>query len=175
MILRTFIVLLLGVAVMQCTEPVTKKIAFDKEVAADSINTLLDNWHLLAAKADTNYFNKMATDGVYLGTDATERWAVSDFKTWAAPYFERGNAWDFKATERHIEFGAQGKYAWFDELLETWMGTCRGSGVLFYNNGKWEIKQYNLSLMVPNPAIHEVMDVIATQQDSTAATSEEKQ
>jgi hypothetical protein len=38
-------------------------------------------------------------------------------------------AWSF-ALERHIYFDKTGKTAWFDELLNTQMKICRGSGVL---------------------------------------------
>jgi hypothetical protein len=39
-----------------------------------TINTLLDNWHAAAAKGDYNgYFGKIAEDGRYIGTDATEK------------------------------------------------------------------------------------------------------
>ncbi len=46
---------------------------------------------------------------------------------------------------------------WFDELLDTWMGTCRGSGVLEKNNKEWKIKQYVLSVTIPNDSIQKVI------------------
>ncbi len=49
--------------------------------------------------------------------------------------------------------------AWFDELLDTWMGVCRGSGVLVKNGDSWKIKQYVLSLTVPNSNIDEVIKI----------------
>jgi hypothetical protein len=38
------------------------------------------------------------------------------------------------------------KTAWFDELLNTQMKICRGSGVLVKIDGKWKIKHYVLSM-----------------------------
>jgi hypothetical protein len=38
-----------------------------------------------------------------------------------------GKAWNFTVLERHIYFD-QSKKAWFDELLNTQMKICRGSG-----------------------------------------------
>jgi hypothetical protein len=53
----------------------------------------------------------------------------------------------FTALERHIYFfDKTGKTAWFDELLNTQMKICRGSGVLVKKIGQeWKIKQYVLS------------------------------
>ncbi|MTI31580.1 nuclear transport factor 2 family protein, partial [Xanthovirga aplysinae] len=127
----------------------------------NQINDYLDSWHRAAAKADSlGYFGKIAQDGIYLGTDAGERWTRDEFWAFAKPYFEKGKAWDFKATKRNIEISSEGEYAWFDELLNTWMGTCRGSGVLKKEGGQWIIQHYNLTLTVPNEKMNEVIGVI---------------
>jgi ketosteroid isomerase-like protein len=96
--------------------------------ASKAIEAVLDDWHDAAAKADEpRYFAHFTPDGVYLGTDATERWTASEFRAWAQPYFKRGKAWTFKAKKRNVVVA--GDTAWFDELLDTQnMGTCRGSG-----------------------------------------------
>jgi hypothetical protein len=47
---------------------------------------------------------------------------------------------------------------WFDELIATWMGTCRGSGVLEKRGDSWKIKQYVLSVAIPNEDIQAVID-----------------
>src|SRR5687768_17001483 len=92
----------------------------------NTINTLLDNWHIAAAKGDYNgYFGKIDNDGIYIGTDATENWGKKAFEAFSKPYFDKGKAWDFKAMERHVYFSKDGKTAWFDELLDTWMKVCR--------------------------------------------------
>jgi len=51
---------------------------------------------------------------------------------------------------------------WFDELLDTWMGTCRGSGVLENNQGIWKIKHYVLSIEIPNADVQSVISVKKT-------------
>ena len=41
----------------------------------DAANKLLDNFHSAASKAQFNeYFATFTPDGVFIGTDATERW-----------------------------------------------------------------------------------------------------
>ena len=48
--------------------------------------------------------------------------------------------------------------AWFDELLDTHMKICRGSGVLVdQGNGQWKIKHYVLSMTVPNENVDEIV------------------
>ena len=69
------------------------------------------------------------------------------------PYFDQGKAWSFSALERNIYIGASAQVAWFDELLDTWMQLCRGSGVAVRQNGEWKIAHYVLSLTVPNEKI----------------------
>ena len=49
------------------------------------IDTLLDRWHRAAATADEDvFFGSMTPDGVYLGTDPTERWLRDEMAEWAA-------------------------------------------------------------------------------------------
>ncbi|HLN96612.1 MAG TPA: nuclear transport factor 2 family protein [Flavobacterium sp.] len=127
----------------------------------EAINTLLDNWHLAAAKGDgETYISTMTEDGVFVGTDATEHWDRKAFWEFAKPYFEKKTAWDFKPLQRHIYLSADGKIAWFDEVLDTWMQLCRGSGVLLKQpNGQWKIAQYVLSMTVPNEVANDVIKV----------------
>jgi len=96
-----------------------------------AIATVLDNWHKAAAEGNfNNYFGAMSDESIFIGTDATENWNKKQFQDFAKPYFDRGRAWDFKPVERHIYMDPSGKTAWFDELLDTWMKICRGSGVM---------------------------------------------
>ena len=61
------------------------------------INTILDSWHKAAANAEfDNYFSYMTSNGVFIGTDATENWQLDAFKAFSKPYFDKGKAWDFK-------------------------------------------------------------------------------
>ena len=126
----------------------------------NQVNQFLDEWHLAASNADYNrYFDALASDGIFVGTDATEHWTKQEFQVFAKPFFDRGKAWDFKAVERHIYFSKDQKTVWFDELLSTWMKGCRGSGVLVKTAGVWKIKHYVLSMTVPNEHTNAVIQI----------------
>jgi len=130
------------------------------------IDALLNQWHKDAAVANAEaYFGAMADDGIFIGTDATENWNKKQFQAFAKPYFDKGKAWDFKPFERHIYLSADGKTAWFDELLDTWMKICRGSGVLQKEGNVWKIKHYVLSTTVPNDNINEVVKIKTLIED----------
>ncbi len=125
-----------------------------------SVNSFIDDWHNDASNADVAYFDKIAADGIYIGTDATELWTKDEFYLWSQKYFEKGKAWSFITIERNIYFSDDKQYAWFDELLNTGMGVCRASGVLLRNGDSWEIKHYHLSVAIPNEKMKEVKGVI---------------
>ena len=132
----------------------------------DEINSVLDSWHLAAANANFDaYFGKMTQDGVFLGTDAKENWQNQAFREFSKPYFDRGKAWSFKAVERNIYVIESGDFAWFDEVLDTQMKLCRGSGVLKKVNGEWKIAHYVLSITVPNENVSELIQ-IKSEKDS---------
>lgn len=132
-----------------------------------SIDTMLNSWHVAAGKSDyKNYFDKIAEDGIYIGTDATENWNKKDFAIWAKPYFDKGKAWNFTPLERHIFFSKDGKTAWFDELLNTQMKICRGSGVVEKQGKEWKIKHYVLSMTVPNDVADQVIPLKAKHEDA---------
>jgi ketosteroid isomerase-like protein len=131
------------------------------------INTVLDNWHTAAAEAQFDaYFDSMTSDAIFIGTDATENWKKPDFEVWAKPFFDRGKAWDFTALERHIYLDKTGKTAWFDELLDTQMKICRGSGVLIKVGKKWKIQHYVLSMTVPNDNVDAVVKIKAPIEET---------
>jgi hypothetical protein len=69
---------------------------------------------------------------------------------WAKPFFDRKKTWHFTSMQRHIFIDPSHDIAWFDELLDTQMKICRGSGVLKKVNNQWKIKQYVLSMTIPN-------------------------
>jgi ketosteroid isomerase-like protein len=120
----------------------------------EQVSQTLDAWHKAAADANFEvYFNLIADDGVFIGTDATENWIKPDFKVWAKPFFDKGQTWSFTALERHIFFDKTGKIAWFDELLNTQMKICRGSGVLVKIGKEWKIQHYVLSMTIPNDEV----------------------
>jgi hypothetical protein len=131
------------------------------------INSILDSWNAAAAKADFNtYFNYLSNDAVFIGTDATENWDKKSFMVWAKPIFDKGKAWNFKSIERHIFFDKSGKMAWFDEMLNTQMKICRGSGVLIKTDNTWKIRQYVLSMTIPNNISDTVISLKASIEDS---------
>lgn len=128
----------------------SQNISLQKESTA-TLDSLLNAFHRAAAEADfERYFAFFAEDAVFIGTDATERWIKKDFMVWAKPFFDRGKAWRFTALSRHISLDETGQVAWFDELLDTQMKICRGSGVLVKQGKNWKIMQYVLSMTVPN-------------------------
>lgn len=144
-------------------------------VEKEKITKLLDEWHAAAARADFNaYFEKLTENSIFIGTDATENWNKKQFEAFSKPYFDKGKAWNFKALERNIFLSDDGKLAWFDELLDTQMKICRGSGVLEKINGKWMIRHYVLSTTVPNDVIDEVVKVKTPIEDKLIETLKKK-
>lgn len=123
------------------------------------VNTLLDNWHRAAAEANFDqYFNAMDSLSVFIGTDAKENWTRKQFKTYCKPHFDKGKAWSFKTLERNIYVSKRGETVWFDELLNTQMGICRGSGVLEKADNQYKIKHYVLSITIPNKDVKTVVE-----------------
>ena len=137
------------------------------EFEKQKVTQFLDQWHAAAAAANfETYFGALAEESIFIGTDATENWNKKQFQAFAKPYFDRGKAWDFKAIERNIYFSENGKLVWFDELLDTHMKFCRGSGVLVLENGQWKIKHYVLSMTIPNDNTDEVVKIKAPIEDA---------
>jgi len=122
-----------------------------------TIDAVLTSFHAAAADADgKTYFSLLADDAIYIGTDASERWTVDEFRAFAEPYFSTGRGWTYTATERHIAVAPGDSVAWFDEILvsETY-GVCRGTGVLVKEDGVWRIAQYHLTFPIPNDLARE--------------------
>jgi hypothetical protein len=130
----------------------------DKDAIKTKINALLINWHKAASDANFNdYFGKMDDTSIFIGTAAEEIWTKTQFENFSKPYFDKGKAWSFETLERTVYVNDSGDFVWFDELLTTWMGTCRGSGVLEKKDSIWKIKQYVLSVPIPNDDIQAVI------------------
>ncbi|SDS49180.1 SnoaL-like domain-containing protein [Polaribacter sp. KT25b] len=158
-----FVFLMILVSCKSTLKPISFK---NQQEIKKAVNTVLDDWHLAATEANfENYFNKMDSISIFIGTDATENWTKKQFMSFSKPFFDKGKAWDFKTLERTIYVNASGDFVWFDELLNTWMGTCRGSGVLEKSNNEWKIKQYVLSVSIPND---DVQAVIAAKKKNDA-------
>ena len=146
---------------------IAQKKGFYENVQKKNVAKVLDDLNMYATTADfKNYFDLFAQESQYIGTDATEVWTKQEFSDWAKPFFDKKTTWNFKSLKRNIFFSKDGNYAWFDEILDTQMKICRGSGVLEKIGGKWKIKQYVLSVTVPNEVIDEVTKVKAPIEDA---------
>lgn len=127
-----------------------------------SVEQTLDSFHTAASKADgTVYFDFFASNGYFIGTDATERWTVDAFRQYAMPYFSKGQGWTYRPVSRHVTYAPDGNVAWFDEILDNdRFGVTRSSGVVVQEKQRWKIAQYHLNVPIPNDLIDKVVDTI---------------
>lgn len=134
----------------------------DNGAASAEVGKTLDQFHAAASKADgPTYFGLFAPEGVFIGTDATERWPVDEFRQYAMPFFSKGKGWTYTPGVRHIDLAPSEDVAWFDEILDNKSyGVCRGSGVLRKIGGKWRVSQYHLTIPVPNDLADTVVKMI---------------
>ncbi len=127
------------------------------------LNAFLDQWHEAAANANAElFFGSMAEEGIYIGTDVSERWLRDELREWAKFAFERESAWTFKAKERNWHFLNE-EVAIADEVLDTWMGDCRSTAVLKKENEEWLIYHYQLSVTVPNERIEDFKKLLGIE------------
>jgi len=154
--MKNMLILMLFVAMMT-GHSLTTAAQKPSENTATEIGKLLDKWHRDAAAGNhQEYIGAMTSDGLFIGTDACEHWSTSEFSTWCKPHFDKGKTWDFRVIKREIHVANDEKTAWFDELLNTKMGLCRGSGVVVKQKNQWKVAQYILSATVPNELMKEV-------------------
>ena len=116
---------------------------------------VLDTLHREAAEADgAAYFDLFTPDAVYIGTDVTERWSIAEFRSYAEPYFNRGQGWTYTPRSRSLTLAPLDCrcVVWFDEALDSQSyGTSRGTGVLVRGeDGRWRIALYALTFPIPN-------------------------
>ena len=157
---------LLGLALVACAAGcATRPLETPGLDAARAVGAVLDDFHRAAADADFDrYFDHFAENAVFLGTDATERWTVEEFRAYARPYFGPGGGWTYRPRNRSVSFTPDGRTAFFDELLDNQgLGETRGSGVLVLEDGGWKVAQYNLSIPIPNALADEVVRLIRTR------------
>ncbi|MDA1369789.1 MAG: nuclear transport factor 2 family protein [Proteobacteria bacterium] len=123
-----------------------------------SVGQVLDAYHMAASRGDWGtYFDLMSTDGVFLGTDAAERWTKDEFRAYAG----NRSGWTYRSVSRNINLTPDGLSAWFDELLDSASyGTSRGTGVLIKTVDGWKISQYHLTFPIPNELSGKVTDEI---------------
>ena len=73
----------------------------------------IDDFHLAASEAnESRYFSHFAAEGVFLGTDAHERWTVDEFRAYAHPHFAKGKAWSMRSVRRTFGMAESGTTAW---------------------------------------------------------------
>ena len=81
------------------------------EPSLEELGAFLDAWHEAASRADADvYLGSIADDGVFLGTDPSERWDKAAFSAYVLPYFEAGRGWTYLPSNRHaaMEGGSPG-------------------------------------------------------------------
>jgi len=132
-----------------------------------AVGAVLDDFHRAASEPDgVRYFGHFAPGAVFLGTDATERWSVAEFRAYAEPHFSQGRGWTYVSTERHIGLSDDARTAWFDErLANEKYGEVRGSGALIWRGDRWLITQYNLAFPVPNDLSGSLIEMIREQEE----------
>ena len=128
------------------------------------VGVVLDRLHEAAAEADGDaYFALFTPDARFIGTDATERWSLEDFRAYAEPHFSQGRGWTYEPTARTVTIAPIdcGCVAWFDEVLaHASYGVLRGSGALRLTDDGWKVSQYVLSFAVPNDDAEAVVGLI---------------
>jgi len=123
--------------------------------ATREVEQVLTDFHRAAARADARrFFGLLADDAIYMGTDPAERWTRGRLRELLGPSFEAGQGWRTSARETHVFVADDGRFAWFDEALESerW-GPMRGSGVLRKEDDGWRIVQYNTAFTIPNQLV----------------------
>ena len=131
-----------------------------KEVDKIKLDEQMNQWHQAVATFQIDeYFNFMHSSFIFLGTDPSERWTKEAFYDFSKPYFDKQSTWDFKVNWRNWYFSENGKVAWFEESLDTWMEECRGAGVLIYEENKWQIAHYNLTVLIENDKIKDFISL----------------
>jgi hypothetical protein len=157
------------VVLIACNTPAESSKPEPATIEANKVQiaAMLDSFNAAAARSDYDgYFSFYTSDAIFIGTDATENWDKPAFMVWAKPYFDKKTTWNFTALERNIFFGNHADIAWFDELLNTQMKICRGSGVVVKKDGKWKVQQYVLSTTIPNSLIDSVVSIKAAEEDA---------
>ena len=147
------LIILLFVTLFSCAQNIQSQ---QTDIAA--INKVLDDYHQAAANGEWDiYFDLMSDDGVFIGTDAGERWVKQEFRQ----YSSGSNGWVYTPQQRNVNITPDGLSAWFDEaLLSQSYGSSRGTGVLISTAVGWKISQYHLTLPIPNGMVRGITDQI---------------
>ena len=116
--------------------------------SGDAATDALDALHRAGAAADTAAFLSLLTaDAVVLGLPGNSRLAGQSLRDHIGAGSTRGEAWNYRGTQRAIRYSADGAVAWFDESLEhDQQGRGWGSGVLVRTGAGWKVAQYSFNL-----------------------------
>lgn len=157
--MKTYFSLLSFCMLLLACSPNTEETAQSNDEIILEIDSLTNAWHRAASASEiTPYLEAMDSFSVFIGTDISEIWQKDKFAKFATPYFKQGKGWDFEVLQRNCYVAEQQNIVWFDESLNTWMGLCRGSGVWEKTSGTWKLKQYVLSVAIPNKDIKAVIE-----------------
>lgn len=128
----------------------------DEQAAAQ----VLDKLNQYSSSADWDkYFALYRQDGIFIGTDASERWGMAEFERYSRPT----KGWSYDLTSRHLV--QHGDVILFDELLYSpSYGVSRGTGTLIKTKGEWKIAQYHLSFPIPNGIAKKITTEIKNAQ-----------
>ena len=136
--------------------------------AEAEVGAVIDRLHATASTAEgAAYFDLFTPDARFIGTDATERWTLAEFRAFAEPYFSQGRGWTYRTSGRAVTIADIDCrcVAWFDEVLDNdAYGTTRGSGVVRKTPAGWKIEQYVLSYAVPNDVALDVTALIRAHE-----------
>ncbi len=150
---NAFLLTIFSITLLSCVQ-----ISQPQQADIVAINRVLDGYHQAAANGEWDvYFDLMSEDGVFIGTDARERWTKPEFRQ----YSSGSNGWVYTPGQRNINITSDGQSAWFDEaLLSQSYGSSRGTGVLIRTAQGWKISQYHLTLPIPNGMVRSITDQI---------------
>lgn len=128
----------------------------------EAITNLLIKIRIAAEKADSDkYFSCLAENGIFFGTDPGERYTRDQLKAVLDPYFKKGIGWKHEIKQRHVYVGPNDKIGWFEEQSERdKVGTMRTTGVVMRKANDWVIVQYNVSILVPNEAVEDLVKLV---------------
>jgi SnoaL-like domain len=131
------------------------------------VDAVLNDLHDAAAKGDfKRYFSHFVEGAVFLGTDPSERWSLSQFQAYARDK----SGWKYVPKQRFVFLSADKTVAWFDERLDSpKYHDMRGTGVLVKSGKTWKLAQYSLSKPIPNGLFPRVVDLIEAQQGTQSS------
>ena len=127
--------ILLGPAVDYANAQETTDVA---QAKAD-VEALLVRARQAAAEAKGNeFFDCLDPDGVFFGTDESERFSLAELKATFGPYFDQGIGWKRVVLERQVYVGPNNEIGWFEEKSRRERAPLRTTGVVRKNGSRLE-------------------------------------